>query len=181
MKVDGFVMWFTGLPCSGKTTLAEELGKRITGRYMRILDGDELRKGLCIDLGFSREDRNENVRRVALMANELADAGAVVLVALVSPYREARDNARQIVGDNRFVEVFVDCGLQECINRDKKGMYHKAITGKLPHFTGIDDPYEAPVMSEIHLWTDAEPVEASVDKVFTYLKGRRFLDWSIDK
>ncbi len=177
----GFVVWFTGLPCSGKTTLAEELGKRITGRYMRILDGDELRKGLCMDLGFSREDRDENVRRVALMAKELVDAGAVVLVALVSPYRTARDNAREIIGGDRFVEVHVDCGLEECIRRDTKGMYKKAIRRELPEFTGIDDPYETPIHSELHLWTDHEIVETSVEKVLIYLKGRGVLDWPIDK
>ncbi len=184
--MSGFVVWFTGLPCSGKTTLAEALKERITGRYVRILDGDALRKGICHDLGFSREDRDENVRRVAFMTKELLDAGAVVLVALVSPYRTARDNAREIVtwdtgNSGRFIEVHVDCGLEECMERDTKGMYKKAITGKLSHFTGIDDPYEAPIHSELHLWTDAETPEESVDKVLTYLKGHGFLDCPIDK
>ncbi len=183
MMTNGFVVWFTGLPCSGKSTLAEALKERLGDRnykygspsYVRILDGDFLRKGICADLGFSRKDRDENVRRVALMAAELADAGAIVLVALVSPYRTARDNAREIIGPDRFVEIFVDCGLQECINRDKKGMYHKAIRGELARFTGVDDPYESPITPEIHLRTDMSTVEACVDAIFVCLQGRNFI------
>ncbi len=181
----GFVVWFTGLPCSGKTTLAEHLKeeltteylkeKRITDKYVRILDGDVLRKGICANLGFSRTDRDENVRRVALMANELADAGAIVLVALVSPYRVAREGARKIIGEDRFTEVHVDCGINECIKRDTKGMYGKAIAGKLQGFTGVNDPYEMPSMPEVHLFTDVVTVEESINKLLVYLKESGFV------
>ncbi len=111
----------------------------------------------------------------------LVDEEVIVLVALVSPYRMARDNAREVVGTDRFIEVWVDCGLGECIKRDTKGMYYRAMTGKLLDFTGIGAPYEVPLHPELHLWTDAETPEESVDKVLTYLKGRRFLNWGIDK
>ncbi len=184
---NGFVVWFTGLPCSGKTTLAEHLKeslttdylkeKRITDKYVRILDGDVLRKGICADLGFSKKDRDENVRRVALMANELADVGAIVLVALVSPYYIARHRAREIIGEDRFTEVHVDCTVTECMKRDTKGMYSKAIAGKLSGFTGINDPYEMPSMPDVHLFTDNETVEEGINKLLVYLKESGFIDY----
>ncbi len=179
------MVWFTGLPCSGKTTLAEHLKeeltteylkeRRLTDKYVRILDGDVLRKGICSDLGFSKKDRDENVRRVALIANELADAGAVVLVALVSPYYMARDNARKIIGTDRFIEVHVDCVVTECIKRDTRGQYGLAIAGKLLGFTGVNDPYEMPNMPDIHLFTDVITVEESINKLLVYLKESGFI------
>ncbi len=151
----GAVVWLTGLSGSGKSSVAVELERRLVdaGRAAYLLDGDNLRHGLNVDLGFSAEDRDENVRRVGEVATLFADAGLVAVVPLVSPYRAARDAVRRRVTDAGlpFVEVFVDTPLEECERRDPKGLYAKARAGELRGMTGIDDPYEAPTAAELVL------------------------------
>jgi adenylyl-sulfate kinase len=151
----GTTVWFTGLSGSGKSTIANEVALRLldAGRPAYLLDGDNVRHGLNADLGFSAADRAENVRRIGEVARLMADAGLVVLVPVISPYRVDRDRARAIhaAADLGFVEVFVDTPLELCEQRDPKGLYAKARAGELTGMTGIDDPYEAPVTPEVHL------------------------------
>lgn len=151
--VKGKVAWFTGLSGSGKSTIANEVSKELHRKNIphAILDGDTLRKGLTKDLGFSEADRIENIRRTAEVAKLMADSGLIVLVSLISPYRADRDNARTIMGPERFIEVFVDTPLEVCEKRDPKGLYRKARAGELPQFTGIDAPYEEPESPDISL------------------------------
>lgn len=153
--VAGVTVWFTGLSGSGKSTVANALAERMfdAGRPAYLLDGDNVRHGLNADLGFSARDRSENVRRIAEVARLMADAGLVVLVPVISPYRADRDRARAIhaAADLEFVEVFVDTPLDLCEQRDPKGLYAKARAGELPAMTGIDDPYEPPPDPEVHL------------------------------
>ncbi len=147
----GICIWFTGLPCAGKTTLARRLAEDLEaqGRRVVVLDGDEIRKHLSADLGFSGEDRHTNMLRVAAKAREIVEAGGIAICALVSPYARSRDAARQLVGDSRFVEVYVNTPAETCEERDTKGMYRLARAGKISHFTGVDDPYEPPLRPEI--------------------------------
>jgi bifunctional enzyme CysN/CysC len=151
----GATVWFTGLSGSGKSTVAIEVERQLlaAGRPCYLLDGDNLRHGLNGDLGFSAEDRDENVRRVAEVARLFADAGVVALVPLISPYRAARDRARRVheVAGLPFLEVFVDTPIELCEQRDPKGLYAKARAGEIRGFTGIDDPYEAPLAPEVVL------------------------------
>ncbi|WP_165462754.1 adenylyl-sulfate kinase [Atlantibacter sp.] len=149
----GVVLWFTGLSGSGKSTLAGALETALHERGVStyLLDGDNVRHGLCSDLGFSEADRKENIRRVGEVANLMVDAGLVILTAFISPHRAERDMVRQRVGEGRFIEVFVDTPLAVCEARDPKGLYKKARAGELPNFTGIDAVYEAPIHPEIHL------------------------------
>jgi len=149
----GVVLWFTGLSGSGKSTLAGALETALHERGVStyLLDGDNVRHGLCSDLGFSEADRKENIRRVGEVANLMVDAGLAILTAFISPHRAERDMVRQRVGEGRFIEVFVDTPLAVCEARDPKGLYKKARTGELPNFTGIDAIYEAPIHPEIHL------------------------------
>lgn len=147
----GVCVWFTGLPCAGKTTLAGRLGEHIEalGRQVVVLDGDEIRKHLSADLGFSSGDRHTNVLRVAAKAREIVESGGIAICALVSPYARSRDAARQLVGDPRFIEVYVNTPPETCEERDVKGMYRLARAGKISHFTGVDDPYEPPERPDI--------------------------------
>jgi len=149
----GVVLWFTGLSGSGKSTLAGALETALHERGVStyLLDGDNVRHGLCSDLGFSEADRKENIRRVGEVANLMVDAGLVILTAFISPHRAERDMVRQRVGEGRFIEVFVDTPLAVCEARDPKGLYKKARAGELPNFTGVDAVYEAPIHPEIHL------------------------------
>ncbi|BET42541.1 MULTISPECIES: adenylyl-sulfate kinase [Atlantibacter] len=149
----GVVLWFTGLSGSGKSTLAGALETTLHehGVSTYLLDGDNVRHGLCSDLGFSDADRKENIRRVGEVANLMVDAGLVVLTAFISPHRAEREMVRQRVGEGRFIEVFVDTPLEVCEARDPKGLYKKARAGELRNFTGIDAVYEAPERPEIHL------------------------------
>lgn len=152
----GCVVWLTGLSGAGKTTIAsatEDL-LRNEGRAVCVLDGDSLRRGLCSDLGFSPEDRQENIRRVGEVARLFADAGVVCIVALISPYRRDRDRARAAVPVGRFIEVFVNSPLEVCERRDPKGLYARARAGTLKDFTGVSAPYEPPVGPELELHTD---------------------------
>ena len=167
------IVWFTGLPCSGKTTVADAVAERLRERGVRVerLDGDIIRTHLSKDLGFSREDRDENLKRVGFVSNLLSRNGVIVLASFVSPYRDVRDKIRSDAGD-RFLEVFVDCPVSECMNRDVKGMYKKALNGYIKGFTGVDDPYEAPLNPELVLNTNIESLDESVNKVVSKLEER---------
>ena len=164
-------IWFTGLPGSGKSTIANLLEKRLhaTGKHTYLLDGDNVRHGLSRDLGFTEADRVENIRRVAEVARLMVDAGLIVLVSFISPYRAERRMARDLFGEGEFVEVFVDTPLAECEKRDPKGLYSKARRGELKNFTGIDSAYESPESPEIHLRTLELAPEASVQRIIDRL------------
>jgi adenylyl-sulfate kinase len=162
--LDGVTVWFTGLSGSGKSTISNEVARLMVdgGRAVYLLDGDNLRFGLNGDLGFDRASREENVRRVGEVARLMADAGIAALVPVISPYREGRDRVRELheAAGLRFVEVFVDTPIEECEQRDPKGLYAKARAGELPGFTGIDDPYEPPLQPDLVLdTTTAGPPE----------------------
>jgi len=160
-------LWLTGLPGAGKSTIAIRLEQRLfsTGRHVYVLDGDDIRHRLNRDLGFSEEDRVENIRRVAEVAGVLVDAGLIVIVALISPYRSQRDAARSCFEVREFIEIFVDAPLQECERRDPKGLYAKARRGELLNFTGIDSRYEIPGLPEVHLDTLAYSAEQCVEQI----------------
>ncbi len=172
---DGFVLWFTGLSGSGKTTLARLVEQELKARGVRVerLDGDIVRQSLTADLGFSKEDRDKNIQRVTFVAKLLSRNGVGVLAAFISPYRAVRDWVRSEV--TNFIEVFVDCPLDECIRRDVKGLYTKAIAGEIPEFTGVSDPYEPPLNPEITLNTAAESVEESFAKIMAYLEEKGYV------
>jgi len=175
MEHEGFVLWFTGLPCSGKTTVADTVAEKLKGKGMKVerLDGDIVRKSLTRDLGFSKEDRDKNIERVTFVAKLLSRNGVAVLPAFVSPYIGARDNARKET--TNFIEVYVKCSVEECEKRDIKGMYQKARQGIIKEFTGVNDPYEEPPNPEIIVETDKETVEESAGKVMQYLESNGFL------
>jgi adenylylsulfate kinase len=164
-KHQGFTVWFTGIPCCGKTTIADQVATLLKKKDYMVerLDGDVVRQGLTSDLGFSKKDRDENIRRATFLAKMLTRNNVVVLATFVSPYREQRRNARKEI--ERFVEVYVRCPVEICMKRDVKGMYRKALEGKIKHFTGVDDPYEEPEHPELIINTDTESVEESVKKV----------------
>jgi adenylyl-sulfate kinase len=161
----GLTVWFTGLSASGKTTLCRAVYERLAARGCRLelLDGDTVRKHLSKGLGFSREDRNENIRRIGFVAGLLTRNGVIALAAAISPYRAVRDEVRASIGD--FVEVYVNAPLEVCESRDPKGLYRKARAGQLPAFTGIDDPYEPPLHPEVECRTDRETLEECTAKV----------------
>ncbi|TFH66148.1 MAG: adenylyl-sulfate kinase [Gemmatimonadales bacterium] len=173
----GFTIWFTGLSASGKSTLAvateEALYER--GCHTFILDGDNVRHGLNKDLGFSPEDREENIRRLGEVARLFRDSGIINLAAFISPYRRDRQIARSLLEDDSFVEVFVDCPVEICEQRDPKGNYLKARQGIIKSFTGISAPYEAPENPELHLRTDKLSVGESVHRIMTYLTTNQFI------
>ncbi|MCO4747891.1 MAG: adenylyl-sulfate kinase [Proteobacteria bacterium] len=174
----GCVVWFTGLSGSGKSTVSRRVEQLLLERKVVTygLDGDNLRFGLNKDLGFSAEDRSENIRRVGCVAQLFMDSGTVTLTAFISPYQRDRDAARALVGAERFVEVFVDTPLEVCESRDPKGLYKKARSGEIANFTGISAPYEAPTAPEVHLLTDGKTVDASAQEVVDYLETRGFLE-----
>ncbi|MFB3148363.1 MAG: adenylyl-sulfate kinase [Thermodesulfobacteriota bacterium] len=171
------ILWFTGLPSSGKSTIANELEKKLItlGTRTYILDGDNVRMGLCKDLGFSEEDRGENIRRIGEVSKLFIDAGCIVLSAFVSPYIKDRDAVRELVEEGEFVEVFVDAPLEVCEERDVKGLYKKAREGIIKGFTGIDDPYEAPLNPEITIDTSELSLDEGVNVIFDYLEKRGVL------
>ena len=165
----GIVIWFTGLSGSGKSTIANELDVELNERGLRtyILDGDNIRMGLNKDLGFSPKSRKENIRRISEVAKLFADSGTIVMTAFISPYREDRDSGRTVIGSD-YIEVFVNTPIEECIKRDPKGLYKKAIAGEIKGFTGIDAPYEEPLNPEISL--DNLSIEKSVEILINYLE-----------
>ncbi len=168
---EGLTVWFTGLSGAGKTTLCNAVYSILLdqGRRVEILDGDVLRQHLSRDLSFSKQDRDENIRRIGFIADMLTRNGILVLVAAISPYRVARDAVRQKIG--RFLEVFVDAPLSVCEQRDPKGLYRKARRGELRGFTGIDDPYEEPLVPDVRCQTDQETLEVSSRKVVSAVAG----------
>ncbi len=175
----GFVLWFTGLPGSGKTTIAkgvmEELRKR--GYRVELLDGDWVRKTINPDAGFTREERNRHLYRVAWIARLLARNGVIVLCSFVSPYRDTRAKIREIVEEEvPFIETFVKCSLEEVIRRDPKGLYKKALKGEIKHMTGIDDPYEEPLNPEIVVDSEHKSVEENVETVIRYLEEKGLIE-----
>jgi ATP sulfurylase/adenylyl-sulfate kinase len=172
------VIWLTGLSGAGKSTIADALKTRLElhGHQVQILDGDLVRAGLCAGLGFSREDRDENIRRIAVVADLLSRNGVTVIVAAISPYREARDLARAQIG--RFVEVLVDCTIAELVRRDVKGLYAKALAGEIKAFTGISDPYEPPLAPEIRVDTGTQTVDESVEFILAFLRSHGHVSWT---
>ena len=167
----GLTVWFTGLPCCGKTTMADQLAKGLTslGKQVERLDGDIVRETLCRDLGFSKEDRGLNLERITFVSKMLTRNGVYVLTTFVSPYRIYRDRARKEI--NNFIEVFVKCPLKVCEQRDVKGMYKKARAGEIKDFTGIDDPYEDPKNPELIVDSDKHSVEECTGQIMDYLKS----------
>ena len=172
LKQKGVVIWLTGLPASGKSTIARELEWRLynMGKLAYVLDGDNIRHGLNSDLGFSPEDRKENIRRIGEVAKLFADAGIITITSFISPYREDRERARKLLKEGEFIEVYLKCPLEVLIERDPKGLYKKALAGEIKEFTGISAPYEEPLNPEIVLETDKETVEESTEKIISYLK-----------
>jgi len=166
------VLWFTGLSGSGKSTLAHCVEEVLfnKGWYTYILDGDNVRHGLNGDLGFSENDRRENIRRIGEVAKLFVDGGVVVLAAFISPYREDRDRVRALFEEGEFVEIYVECDLKTCERRDPKGLYRKARAGELPDFTGIDSPYEEPLNPELVISTGWLDITDSVNRVVEYLE-----------
>jgi len=168
------VLWFTGLSASGKSTLAHAVEKELYARgcHSFVLDGDNVRHGLCSDLSFSLEDRHENIRRIANVAKLFIEAGVIVLTAFISPLRADREIARSLMPHGDFLEIFCDAPVEVCEKRDPKGLYQKAREGKIPEFTGISSPYEAPLKPELHLNTAEQPLEESVQAVIGLLTER---------
>jgi adenylylsulfate kinase len=168
------LLWFTGLSGSGKSTLAHALEEQLHQRGCRtyVFDGDNVRHGLCRDLGFSIEDRTENIRRIGEMAKLFVDAGVIVLTAFISPIREDRERARGLFPHGDFFEVYVDCPLEVCESRDVKGLYQKARSGEIENFTGISSPYEEPLHPEITIETQDRTVDECVNELIKALEQR---------
>jgi adenylylsulfate kinase len=171
------VVWFTGLPSSGKSTVANAVEEKLFQRGCRtfVLDGDNVRHGLCSDLGFSAEDRKENIRRIGEVSKLFVEAGIIVLTAFISPFREDRDRVRQLVGDNDFIEIFCDCPPDVCELRDPKGNYHKARIGIIKEFTGVSSPYERPEGCELVLRTNIDSPDECARQVIDFFAGRSII------
>ena len=168
------IVWLTGLSGSGKSTIANQLEIELSklGKRTYLLDGDNVRTGLCKDLGFSEEDRNENIRRIGEVAKLMIDAGLVVISAFVSPFKSDRKQVRTLLEDGEFFEVFVNCPVEVCEQRDTKGLYAKARKGEITNFTGISSPFEHPENPEVEVYTDREELSESVNKVLNLLKEK---------
>jgi adenylyl-sulfate kinase len=167
----GFTLWLTGLPCSGKSTLAEMVARELErrGGEVEVLDGDVVRTHLSRGLGYSKADRDENIRRIGLVCRLLSRHGVAAIAAAISPYRAIRDEVRASV--EHFVEVYVKASLETCLARDHTGLYKKALAGEIRNFTGVNDPYEPPLNPEIVVDTEAEPPEASAARIFAGLEA----------
>jgi adenylylsulfate kinase len=172
----GFTLWFTGLSGAGKTTISHTVEKELRDRGSRVevLDGDIVRENLSKGLGFSKEDRDTNIRRIAFVADLLSRNGVPVITAAISPYREIRDEARELMGE-RFIEVFVKASVEVCAERDVKGLYEKAFKGEIKEFTGVSDPYEPPLNPEITLDTEHQSPEESAGKLLALLEQRQLI------
>lgn len=175
----GFVIWFTGLSGAGKSTLATRLRQELLDRDRRVevLDGDEVRTNLSKGLGFSKEDRDTNIRRIGYVARLLGRNGVGAITAAISPYRAVRDEVRALVeGDGvSFIEVYASCSIEELTRRDVKGLYERALRGELPNFTGVSDPYEAPLSPEVTIHSDQEDEDTSLDRILAYLEQRALI------
>jgi adenylylsulfate kinase len=172
-----FVIWFTGLSGSGKSTVANAVAKRLFDNGIKnyVLDGDNVRHGLNKDLGFSEDHRKENIRRIGEVSKLFVDGGQVVLTAFISPFAADRELVRNLLEEDEFVEVYIKCPIEECEKRDPKGLYVKARKGIIPDFTGIDSPYEEPVNPELTIETNTYSLEESVEQIIAYLKKRKFI------
>ncbi|MCH6264134.1 MULTISPECIES: adenylyl-sulfate kinase [Neobacillus] len=170
-------LWFTGLSGSGKSTIANAVSNELfrQGINEYVLDGDNIRHGLNKDLGFSEEDRTENIRRIGEVAKLFVDSGQIVTTAFISPFRSDRDNVRALFAEGEFIEVFIDCSLEECERRDPKQLYVKARKGEIKDFTGIDSPYESPENPEIIIRSDLVTVEEAVEQVLGYLRDKNII------
>lgn len=171
------VLWFTGLSGSGKSTISVALEKALYETHVQTyrLDGDNVRQGLNNNLGFSPEDRTENIRRIGEVGKLMVDAGLITLTAFISPYKEDRDHARDMVGPDEFIEIYTKCSLERCEIRDPKGLYKKVRQGEIKEFTGINAPYESPVDPEIVVDTEKQTVEESVNVILDYLKRNDYI------
>lgn len=176
MEHKGVTVWFTGLSGAGKTTISQVVAQKLkdAGYKLEVLDGDIVRTNLTKGLGFSKEDRDENIRRIGFVSNLLTRNGVIVIVSAISPYRAVREEVREKIGN--FVEVFVNAPLATCEERDVKGLYKKARAGEIKMFTGVSDPYEAPLTPEIECRTDLEDLDESVNKVLDSLKSLGYLN-----
>ena len=174
LQQNSFLIWFTGLSGSGKSTIANALERKLyeEGYKTYALDGDNIRQGINKDLSFSAEDRTENIRRIAEVAHLLVDAGVIVLAAFVSPYKKDRESIVNVVGNDNFVEIFVNTSLEECENRDVKGLYKKARAGEIKDFTGVNAPYEAPDNPDVEVVTDHLSIDESVLKIYNTIKQK---------
>lgn len=177
----GFVLWFTGLSGAGKSTLAENLNAEFQRRGYRVelLDGDEVRTHLSKGLGFSKEDRDTNIRRIGWVARLLARNGVIAVTAAISPYRDVREEIRRQIeadGDTPFIEVYADAPLAAVAERDVKGLYKKALAGEILHFTGVSDPYEPPCTPDVTAHTSRESIEESTARIFSYLADAGLID-----
>ncbi len=184
LKQKGLTIWLTGLPSSGKSTIAFTLEHKLVkqGRLAYVLDGDNVRHGLNKNLGFSAEDREENIRRIGEVAKLFADAGIITITSFISPYRNDRNRARTIHQDSglTFIEIFIDTPVEICEERDPKGLYQKARRGEIKGFTGVDDPYEPPVNPELVLKTEDKSPEQIVDSIFEYLNKQGYLSRTME-
>jgi adenylylsulfate kinase len=169
-----YLLWFTGLSGSGKSTLANlvEIALHKQGLSTYILDGDNIRQGINKDLSFEPEDRTENIRRIAEISNLILDAGVITLAAFVSPYIKDREEVKQIVGSDNFIEIFVNTSLEECERRDVKGLYKKARSGEIKNMTGISAPYEAPIKPNLEVVTDGQPIEETVKIILEFINKK---------
>ncbi len=172
------ILWFTGLSGSGKSTIANAVENKlfVLGKHTYLLDGDNVRMGLNKGLGFSDEDRIENIRRIGEVAKLFIDSGTIVLTAFISPFNTDRQQVRDLVKKGEFIEVFIDTPLEVCESRDPKGLYKKARNGEIPNFTGISSPYESPLHAEVHIENDGISIDNAADKVINYLKEKGYLD-----
>ena len=172
------ILWFTGLSGSGKSTVANAVEVKLLelNKHTYLLDGDNIRMGLNKGLGFSDEDRIENIRRIGEVSKLFVDAGSIVLTAFISPFQKERDAVRSLVEDNEFIEVFIDTPLEVCESRDPKGLYKKARNGEIPNFTGISSPYESPTEPEIHILNDNISIEDVAHQIIDYLQEKGYLD-----
>jgi adenylylsulfate kinase len=170
----GFTLWFTGLSGAGKSTLSQPIAERLKqlGHRVEILDGDIVRTNLSKGLGFSKEDRDTNIRRIGFVSNLLARNGVIAITAAISPYREVRDEVRRMITNDGagFVEVYVHCPIEVLAERDVKGLYKKALAGQLPNFTGVSDPYEPPLKPEVMVDSSVEKIDESVEKILVRLR-----------
>ncbi len=176
MSYPGFTVWFAGLPCSGKSTIAVQLAEVIKAErgMIEVMDGDVVRTNLSKGLGFSREDRETNLKRIAFVCNLLTRNGVPNIAAAISPFENVREWSRDLIGDT-FIEVYARCPVEKCIDRDVKGMYKKALAGEIKGFTGVDDPFDEPVDPEIICDTEKESAEESAEKIIAYLRENGYM------